>query len=248
MVATTMTVKEHYDNHLGHFYSWMAGDFEENRTRFRDFCNANGITPTGSARAIDLGAGHGIQTLALADLGFRVTAIDFNQELLDELSSRINNLPVEVVRGDIRQVREYAASEPGLIVCCGDTLPHLASEKEINQLISDVHQLLSADGKFVLTFRDYSSELQDTDRFIPVKSDSTRILTCFLEYFEDRLRVTDLLYEFENDRWVPKVSSYFKTRTTQSVVVQALQDAGFEILLNEMKSRMITIVAGKRMS
>jgi hypothetical protein len=26
-----MTVKEHYDNHLGKYYSWMAGDFTEKR-------------------------------------------------------------------------------------------------------------------------------------------------------------------------------------------------------------------------
>jgi hypothetical protein len=25
-----MTVKEHYDNHLSKYYSWMAGDFTEN--------------------------------------------------------------------------------------------------------------------------------------------------------------------------------------------------------------------------
>jgi hypothetical protein len=26
-----MAVKEHYDNHLGKYYSWMAGDFTEKR-------------------------------------------------------------------------------------------------------------------------------------------------------------------------------------------------------------------------
>ncbi len=27
-----MPVKEHYDNHLGNFYSWMAGDFNTGMT------------------------------------------------------------------------------------------------------------------------------------------------------------------------------------------------------------------------
>ena len=242
-----MTVKGHYDNHLGNFYSWYTGDFEKNMESFKKFCLDNGIVSTGSRHAIDLGAGNGIQTIALADLGFTVKAIDFNSQLLTELKSRINNYSIEVVNEDIRLVSKYSSWYPDLIVCCGDTLPHLDSYAEIQNLIEDCFCILNPKGKIVLTFRDYSTPLEDTNRFIPVKSDSKRILTCVLEYAADKVHVTDLLHEFENDKWIQKVSSYDKTRITRDLVIGYLTESGFEIVMDKMENRIITLIGEKEL-
>jgi len=241
-----MTVKEHYDNHLGNFYSWFAGDFDENKNSFKAFCVENDIKPINTKCAIDLGAGNGIQTIALAELGFKVKAVDFNNQLIAELSSKINNHTVEVFNDDIKFISKYSQPRPELIVCCGDTLPHLESFSEVQKLIKDSFDILSFNGRLILTFRDYSSELEDTNRFIPVKSDSQRILTCFIEYFPDKLRITDLLYEFENDKWNQKVSSYYKTRINRELVLGFLRDSGFTISLDNIENRMITIIAQKK--
>jgi hypothetical protein len=32
-----MTVKEHYDQHLGNFYAWMSGDFTEKQREQKNF-------------------------------------------------------------------------------------------------------------------------------------------------------------------------------------------------------------------
>jgi len=240
-----MTVKEHYDHHLGNFYSWYTGDFNTNREAFRKFCIDNDIRPHASKIAIDLGAGNGIQTIALAELGFQVTAVDFNDQLISELKSRIGNLPVGVYNDDIRFVRKYSIPQPELIICCGDTLTHLGSLTEIGELIKDISDILLQDGKVILTFRDYSNELTDTNRFIPVKSDSQRILTCFVEYFQDKIRVTDLLHEFENNRWVQKISSYYKTRIGMDETLSMLKDSGFKIVLSNITKGIITLIGQK---
>jgi 2-polyprenyl-3-methyl-5-hydroxy-6-metoxy-1,4-benzoquinol methylase len=136
-IATIMSVKEHYDTHLGNFYSWMTGDFEEKKNDFLSFCEQSGIRPFASKNALDLGADNGIQSIALAELGFHVKAIDFNQQLLTELEARKNQLPVEVIQEDIKAVSAYGDCKPELIICCGDTLSHLNSMEEISQLIKD---------------------------------------------------------------------------------------------------------------
>jgi len=240
-----MTVKEHYDNHLGNFYSWYTGDFDKNKDSFKAFCLDNDIKPGDSKYAIDLGAGNGIQTIALADLGFKVKAIDFNCQLIAELKSRINNHPIEVFNDDIKLVSKYSQPQPELIVCCGDTLPHLDSFAEVQKLIKDSFDILSPNGRLILTFRDYSTELEDTNRFIPVKSDSQRILTCFIEYYTDKLRVTDLLHEYENGKWIQKASSYYKTRISRELVLGFLKDSGFNISFDNIVNRMITIIGQK---
>ena len=76
-----MTTKEHYDKHLGNFYSWMTGDFESTQKEFLDFLYEHGLFPSSTKIALDLGAGHGIQSIPLARLGFQVKAVDFNQQL-----------------------------------------------------------------------------------------------------------------------------------------------------------------------
>lgn len=240
-----MTVKEHYDNHLGNFYSWFFGDFEKNKDTFKVFCIDNDVNTFDSKYAVDLGAGNGIQTMALAELGFKVKAVDFNNQLITELKSRIGKFPVEVFNDDIKHLTKYSHPQPALIVCCGDTLAHLDSFSEVQKLIMDSYRMLSGNGRLILSFRDYSTELDDTDRFIPVKSDSQRILTCFVEYFPDKLRVTDLLHELENGKWIQKVSSYYKVRISRDQVLGFLKESGFEIIYDNIENRMITIIAQK---
>jgi SAM-dependent methyltransferase len=238
-----MTVKEHYDKHLGNFYTWYTGDFETNMNKFKSYCVDNQIYPTNSGIAIDLGAGNGIQSIALAELGYKVKAIDFNIQLINELKSNIEHHQVEVFIDDIRLINRYSEPKAEVVICCGDTLPHLESLSEIEKLIADISSALVPRGRFILSFRDYSMELEDTQRFIPVKSDEKRILTCFIEYFIDSLRVTDLLHEFENGIWVQKVSSYYKTRLTKNFVIELLEKYGFKIINYKTERGMISIIA-----
>ena len=240
-----MTVKDHYDNHLGYFYSWYTGDFDKNKETFKTFCLENNIRPQNSGYAIDLGAGNGIQSVALVELGFQVKAIDFSKQLLAELQTRTGDFSIEVINDDIKLLRNHSLPEPELIICCGDTLAHLDSFAEVQKIIKDTFDVLSSKGKLILSFRDYSEELKDIRRFIPVKSDSQRILTCFIEYFPDKIRVTDLLHVFENGNWVQKVSSYYKTRINREVILEFLQGSGFKITFDKILNRMVTIIGEK---
>jgi 2-polyprenyl-3-methyl-5-hydroxy-6-metoxy-1,4-benzoquinol methylase len=239
-----MTTKEHYDNHLGYFYSWMTGDFNVKSTEFKKFLSDNSIAARSTGIAIDLGAGHGLQSIPLAELGFRVIAVDFNQQLLDELKINAKNLDITLVHDDIKKVRNFA-TKPELIVCCGDTLSHLSSKEEVKTLVEHIAESLNSNGKFILSFRDYSTALTGASRFIPVKSDENRILTCILDYENEFVTVTDLLHEKEDGAWIQKVSSYQKVRLLTDEVIEYLGANGLSIEINEVNNRMTTIIAIK---
>jgi hypothetical protein len=64
----------------------------------------------------------------------------------------------------------------------GDTLTHLASKADVRALFQDVFDALHSGGVFVITYRALTKELEGLDRFIPVRSDDSTIMTCFLEY------------------------------------------------------------------
>lgn len=240
-----MTAKEHYANHLGNFYSWMTGDFDTIQNEFLDFLRRQGIYPSTTKIAIDLGAGHGLQTVPLATLGFKVVAVDFNQQLLDELKENTKGLSVDIINEDIRRVSQFGHYQPELILCCGDTLAHLESKGEVEQLIKDISATLVKGGMLLLSFRDYSEPLIGNNRFIPVKGDDTRMLTCILDYEENSVTVTDLLHEKAATGWLQKVSAYKKVRLTTAFVTHLLEANSLRIECNVAVNRLITIVAKK---
>jgi SAM-dependent methyltransferase len=239
-----MTVKEHYDNHLGDFYSWMTGDFHTKSNEFKDFLTDNSVKPLSNKIAIDLGAGHGLQSIPLAEIGFQVLAVDFNQQLLNELNINAKDLNITTINDDIKKVETFA-NNPELIICCGDTLSHLDNKIEVKNFIVNIVKSLDKNGKLILSFRDYSTKLTGIDRFIPVKSDDTKILTCILDYEDEFVNVTDLLYERTDNVWKQKVSTYKKVRLLTNEIVEHLEGCGMTIKFNQIVNRLTTIVAGK---
>lgn len=240
-----MNTKTHYDQHLAHFYGWMVGDFEQKAADQQAFFEKNGIIPESFGLAIDLGAGHGLQAIPLARLGYTVKAIDFSSHLLKELSQRKGDLDIETIEADITTTSWLGPLKPELIVCMGDTISHLESVEALETLTERLAGLLIREGKLVYSFRDYSEPLDDTRRFIPVKSDNNKIHTCLLEYFDDRVRVTDLLHERKNDGWEQKVSSYLKLRVTSAMVVNLVEAAGLTVVSEGVHQRMTYLIAQK---
>jgi hypothetical protein len=99
-------------------------------------------------------------------------------------------------------------------------------------------------GLFAATFRDFASKsLDGDDRFILVKRDENRILTCILECAADSIMVHDVLTQREGAQWVRRVSSYPKLRLAPSWVTAELEAAGLAARLETAPSGMVRIVA-----
>lgn len=244
-MMTNSQVKRHYDTHLQDFYSWMAGDFEKRVEEQKTFLENYRIYPQGGKIALDLGVGHGVQSVALARLGFEVTAIDFNQKLLGELNENKGETIVNLKEDDIVNVKKYASLYPELIGCWGDTLAHLASDRVLETFIGDIAACLSTGGRFLASFRDYSQEKSGSQHIIPVKSDQQRILTCILNYEPQKVKVTDLLWENDGVQWQQKASTYYKIRISPGLVVRLLNNHGFEVQLNTLVKGEYHLIARK---
>lgn len=240
--------KEHYEKHLANIYSWMIGSIESKSLEFKEFLISHEIKPRSNKTAIDLGAGNGIQSIAMNDLGFHVTAVDFNQHLLNELKANPNGQGIKTKLADITKLAEYQHLKPELITCCGDTITHLENIKQIEKLIIDASIIMQSNGYIILTFRDYTQELNDQQRFITVKSTENQILTCILEYRSEKIRVSDLLHEKINKKWIQKVSTYEKTRISPLAIIQFLKKNGMKIKFHKQINNFHTIIARKTVS
>ena len=237
------SVQAHYDGHLGPVYGWMMGNFDVAKAAASTELRAAGMSEGAGRVAVDLGAGPGAHATALADAGYAVTAIDTCAELLEELRAHAGDRAIRCVNDDLLNLRRHSAGAVDAIVCMGDTLTHIASLPSLERLFEAIAEVLKPAGIFAATFRDYTLALEGVGRFIPVRQDDRRILTCFLEYRETTVTVSDLLHERTDAGWTLRVSSYSKLRLSPEWVRATLNRLGLEARLEVGRRGMVRLVA-----
>jgi len=241
------TVTDHYETLLAEHYSWMFGVAPPVKAAEQlELLTRLNITP--GALAVDLGAGSGFQSMALADMGFvRVLALDTSARLLRELRSNCGKRSVAPIQDDMLNIVQHVG--PGTadtVVCMGDTLTHLPQRDLVPRLFTAVSAALRHNGQFVVTYRDLSMELHGVERFIPVRSTADKIMTCFLEYHPDVVLVHDLVHTREpQGTWQLAKSCYPKLRLAVDEVRRALARAGLQVYAAEQVRGMSVLAAQK---
>jgi SAM-dependent methyltransferase len=215
------TVKAHYADHLGPIYSWMVGDFNAACQSSSKFFHQLSSLPSTTGIAVDLGCGHGVQSVPLAQMGFTVISIDNCQELINQLKANAADLPITPVNDDLLNLTAHVPQAADVIVCMGDTLTHLQSFEEVNRLLVSCANLLIGGGSLILAFRDYvSNVLHGDDRLFKVRTDQNRTHLCRLSYLDEIVIVEDLVHTLHADGlWRWSVSSYPKLRLNPQFIM-----------------------------
>jgi SAM-dependent methyltransferase len=237
------TVADHYRSHLAPVYSWMSGGFDAAIARGETEIGALLPDLSNGSLAVDLGCGFGMHSIPLARRGCAVLALDSSSYLLEQLSAHAGAFPISVVEDDLLAFQRYLDRPADIILCMGDTLTHLPERDSALQLFTRAAASLRPGGRFIATFRDYTQALVGSGRFIPVKSDADRILTCFLEYASDHVDVHDLIHERNGDAWQLRVSTYRKLRLNPQWVSAALRERGFSVSAEPGPAGMIRMIA-----
>ena len=239
------TVAEHYATHLAPIYLWMAGGPAAALQAGAAEVEALNLPPVRGSVVLDLGAGFGMHSIPLARKGARVTAIDTSKELLSTLAEISNGLPIKTVNDDLLEFQDHLSEAPSAIFCMGDTIAHLPDISHVESLIERASHELRPGGTFVVSFRDYSVPIVGDHRFIPVRSDDSRILTCFLEYEPASVLVHDIVHERTTDGWQTHVSHYRKLRLSFEYLVEKFQSNGFNVRRETGMRGMVRVVAHK---
>lgn len=241
------SVKEHYDSHLAPLYAWIYGGAAPARERFAALLRELDLRPSQpGATALDLGAGNGFQSIPLATAGYTVTAVDLSDTLLAELArdAAAAGVRVRLIAGDLRELaRHVPTPAPEVIVCMGDTLPHLGSLAEIAAALRAAAAALAPGGHLLLSFRDYTVARTGADRFIPVRSEADRLFTCFLDFGPERIAVHDIVQTRTAGEWRTAISVYEKVRLAPDFVRAELARAGLTLVRDTAQHGLVTLAA-----
>ena len=218
-------VLRHYEALLGAHYSWSLGDFDARVAASRAFFAAH-VTPRAGA-ALDLGCGTGVQTLALAQLGFKVTGVDFSPRMLTEYGERTAAVGARAVVADLTDFD--VGTGFAVAVCFGDTVAHLADLPAVRSLCRRTFHALEPGGVWFISSRDHSLVLEGDARFLLIRADETRSMTCFVEDAGERVRVTDLIHARGPAGTTLQSHSYWKLRVSPGTLTAELLAAGFRV-------------------
>jgi SAM-dependent methyltransferase len=230
--------EKHYDDLLAEYYSRAFGGKEACYLKADKILDDFDIIKTEKRSiAFDLGSGSGFYSIPLARKGYNVYAIDLSKKLLSEIDT-VNYYNIEVINDDILNLDKYSKSTVEIVTCMTDVISHLNSYTEIEILFKKIANNLCDDGIFLFSYRDQTKAKENEERIIPFFSDDTLLMTTFIDVFDDRLRVFDLLYVKMDYKWINKKSMYWRLRMYAKKINELLIRNNFlierETTINEM--------------
>jgi SAM-dependent methyltransferase len=214
----------HYETHLARVYAWSLGGASAAIAEGARWV-ATLPLPRAPVRMIELGAGFGAIAIPLARAGHAVVAVDTSAALLAELAQLAGTTALERVHGDLLATLSARRAAWEVVLCVGDTLPHLDSLADVERLLASTAQALVPGGVAVLAYRPRRDPAPH-ERFVLVRTDEQRTLTVFLEPVDDtRQIVWDLIHE----RGELAVSGYPKLRLDPTWVSERAARHGLRV-------------------
>ncbi len=120
---------------------------------------------------LELGAGSGRVTLALARAGVPVTAIELDRELVGELEQRAAGLPVTAIAGDITRLHEFLPAIPAFRLAIAPLqVMQLLDEAGRRRLLAGLAEGLAGGGRCAVALVDEST-LVEADEQASVRPD-----------------------------------------------------------------------------
>lgn len=112
-------------------------------------------------KIIDIGCATGDLAIELAGQGFAVTGIDLNSKMIEIAKKKARD---KNIRADfkVQNMMEISADEKyDLVLCLGNTLPHIPSWKGLNGFIELLYKVIKKNGYFIFQILNYDKVLKD---------------------------------------------------------------------------------------
>lgn len=236
-----MTTKRFYDE-LAPWHHLVYADWEASMERQAMVVDAVLQSafperPRSSVRVLDVAAGIGTQALPLAARGYVVTARDLSPVATARLTAEAarRRLRIDTAVADMRSVSNTVTGPFDAVIALDNALPHLLSDAEILEALRDFRGVLRADGRLLVSLRDYATVDRSLESAHPYGERlwSGRRIRSRQEWQwtdPDRYRTTFIWEEMEDGQWIERVrTSAMYYAIDVSRVAELLIEAGFAV-------------------
>lgn len=99
---------------------------------------------------LDLACGTGEYSIALSKLGYSVTGIDLNREMIKIAEEKAKDLNASFIERDMTRLNDFKNKKFDLIFCIGNSIVHLNSKNKIEKFIQEIYNALDDNGVMVI--------------------------------------------------------------------------------------------------
>ena len=132
------------------------------RCFFADLVNEHHV-----ARALDVACGSGGQAAMFRDLGLEVSALEYDAKMIELVRAR--GREIDVRGGSMADVASVFGPGFGMVICIGNSLPHLADLDEVRGAVDGMRSLLRPGGVLVLSIVNYDHVVRERITHLPRK-------------------------------------------------------------------------------
>jgi len=174
-----------YDS-VADFYDDMTGyneEFEPARKSLDVFLKKHP-----SKRILDSACGTGIYAIAAAKIGLTAVGTDLSEKMIDKakINSTRENVSVEWITGDIRNLDEAGIGKFDTILCMGNSIPHFLSSDDLRDTFRVWKTLLNPGGVLVVEFLNYRKILERNERVIYVNRKNDKEYIRFYDFIDSQ--------------------------------------------------------------
>ena len=196
----------------------------------------------GARSVLDLGCGTGHHAAHFARLGHHVVGVDPSAEMLRIARATHAGVPdlafAQAGLGGLRAALPRDVGAFDVVVCVGNTLPHVADEDGLVAALADARAMLQPDGALVLQILNYDRILAERNRFLGASGRDTpdgaeHVFFRFYDFPADEgARLTFNMVTIERD--APGAAWRFRADSTELLPIRsaslgaALAAAGFD--------------------
>ena len=182
---------------------------------------------------LDSACGTGMYAIAAARLGIHATGVDLVPEMIErsEINAREAGVHVDWHISDIRRLDTAVTEQHDIILCMGNTIPHLVQDKDLTMACSSFYSSLKEGGILVIEFLNYPRILKFHERIISINKKAGREFIRFYDFVDLKEIVFNILEIRWKEEGAPerelhslKLRPYFPEE-----VIGSLKRCGFEI-------------------
>ncbi len=138
-------------------------------------------------RLLDVACGSGNYSLELARLGYDMTAVDLDMQMIETLrnKARSRQIDIKAYQVNMLDLRKTLSDRYDLIFCIGNSLAHLKDEREIVDFLNGAKGLMERSGSLILQVVNFAKVLRRKTEQFPLLSHEKEGIKFEREYTYD---------------------------------------------------------------
>ena len=246
-----------YDD-FAQYYSWLLSDERLTGKPFLERWDKVLALLDRGAKILDCACGIGVDAIALARKGYKVSASDISAGMISEARRRAREAGVRVTskRSSWKDLPLHFTRPFDAVFCCGNAIGHCSSAKEMVQSLREMRKVLKPGGFLILDSRNWEKISRERVRFGAWGYKRREKRECLILYvwtygkkWGDPITIEPVLTFREKDElWCKAFSvTYYPFRF--KTLVERVQAARFEIIegdREEEKARYLVIARAIR--